>query len=46
MVPSKAWFDRGPSIGPNPWNMTAPDGAIALPNDILGVIRQFQHNCL
>ncbi|MCH7579856.1 MAG: hypothetical protein IIB22_06385 [Chloroflexi bacterium] len=27
------------------WNMTAPDGVIDLPNDILGVILQFQHNC-
>jgi hypothetical protein len=38
-------FDRGPSTGPNPWNMTAPDGVIDLPNDILGVILQFQHSC-
>ena len=38
-------FDRGPSTGPNPWNMTAPDGVIDLTNDILGVIKQYQHNC-
>ena len=38
-------FDRGPSAGPNVWNMTAPDGVIDLSNDILGVIRQFQHDC-
>ncbi len=38
-------FDRGPSIGPNPWNMTAPDGSIDLLNDILGVIQQFSHDC-
>ena len=38
-------FDRGPSSGPNPWNMTAPDGVIDLPNDILGVIMQFEHSC-
>ncbi len=25
--------------------MTAPDGVIDLPNDILGVIRQFNHSC-
>ena len=40
-----AWFDRGPSSGPDPWNMTAPDGVIDLPNDILGVIMQFNHDC-
>ena len=38
-------FDRGPSEGPNAWNMTAPDGVIDLPNDILGVILQFGHSC-
>ena len=37
--------NRGPSAGPNPWNMTAPDGVIDLPNDILGVILQFGHSC-
>ena len=39
-------YDRGPSAGPNPWNMTAPDGVIDLPNDILGVIHQFGHSCV
>jgi len=39
-------FDRGPTAGPNAWNMTAPDGVIDLPNDILGVILQFGHNCV
>ncbi len=34
-------FDRGPTAGPNAWNMTAPDGVIDLLNDILGVIIQF-----
>ena len=34
-----------PSSGPNPWNMTAPDGFIDLPNDVLGVILQFGHDC-
>jgi hypothetical protein len=38
-------FDRGPSAGPNPWNMTAPDGAIDLSNDILGVVQQYLHSC-
>ena len=38
-------FDRGPSTGPDPWNMTAPDTVIDLPNDILGVIMQFSHRC-
>ena len=38
-------FDRGPSAGPNPWNMGPPDGVIDLPNDILGVILQFGHDC-
>lgn len=38
-------FDRGPSTGPNPWNMTAPDGVIDLSNDILGVIQQYLHDC-
>ena len=38
-------FDRGRSVGPYAWNMTAPDGVIDLTNDILGVILQFQHDC-
>ncbi len=38
-------FDRGPSAGPNVWNMTAPDGVIDLSNDILGVIQQYFHSC-
>ncbi len=38
-------FDRGPSTGPNVWNMTAPDGVIDLTNDILGVIAQYFHDC-
>jgi hypothetical protein len=39
-------FDRGPLNGPNPWNMTAPDGTISVGVDILGVARQFAHSCL
>ncbi len=38
-------FDRGPSTGPDTWNMTAPDGVIDLTNDILGVIQQYLHSC-
>ena len=44
-APYDVQFDRGPSAGLNPWNMTAPDGVIDLPNDILGVIMQFNHDC-
>ncbi len=40
-----AFFDRGPSAGPNAWNMTAPDDKIDLFNDIVGVINQFGHDC-
>ena len=45
LPPYNVNFDRGVGIGPNPWNMTAPDGVIDLPNDILGVILQFDHSC-
>ena len=38
-------YDRGPSTGPNPWNMTSADGLIDLSNDILGVVQQYQHSC-
>ena len=38
-------FDRGPQIGLYVWNMSAPDGVIDLPNDILGVILQAGHDC-
>ena len=34
-------FDRGPTTGPNAWNMTVPDGVIDLLVDILGVIQQY-----
>ena len=43
--PYDVQFDRGPTTGPNPWNMTAPDGVINLFTDILGVIQQFGHDC-
>ena len=39
-------FDRGPQTGANTWNMGPPDGVIDLPNDVLGVILQFGHNCV
>ena len=42
-----AQFDRGPWTGSNSWNETqGPDGVIDLPNDILGVIMQFNHRCV
>ena len=41
-----AAFDRGPQVGPFAWNLASPDGAINVPNDILGVARQFGHSCL
>ena len=40
-----AAFDRGPVIGPNNWNRAPADGAINIPDDILGVAVQFGHNC-
>lgn len=43
--PYDAVFDRGPSIGPHGWNMSAPDGQIDLPNDIMGVILQYINDC-
>ena len=43
--PYDAAYDRGPTAGPNPWNMTAPDGVINLFTDILGVIKQYGHDC-
>jgi len=45
LAPYDVLYDRGPTTGPHPWNMTAPDGAIDLANDVLGVILQFQHTC-
>jgi len=39
-------FDRGPLIGPNPWNMGPPDGAISVVVDLLGAARQVGHSCL
>ncbi|OGO50654.1 MAG: hypothetical protein A2148_03215 [Chloroflexi bacterium RBG_16_68_14] len=38
-------YDRGPSRGPYPWNMTAPDGRIDANNDVLGILFQYGHDC-
>ncbi|MCH8008605.1 MAG: hypothetical protein IIC91_07040 [Chloroflexi bacterium] len=38
-------WDRGPIIGPNVWNGSAPDGKIDLANDVLGIILQYHHDC-
>ena len=43
--PYEAAYDRGPTTGPNAWNMTEPDGIIDLFTDILGVIAQHSTNC-
>lgn len=40
-----AAFDRGPTVGPNHWDRAPADGAISIPDDILGVAGQFGHNC-
>jgi hypothetical protein len=37
-------FDRGTSSGPNPWNLTAADGAIT-GQDFFAVLAQFGHDC-
>ncbi|MCH7811670.1 MAG: PQQ-dependent sugar dehydrogenase [Chloroflexi bacterium] len=37
-------FDRGPSVGPNVWNLGPPDGAIAT-GDFFGLLAQFGHTC-
>ncbi len=39
-------FERGLQIGPKAWDRAAPDGAINVVNDVLGVARQFGHSCL
>jgi len=41
-----ASLDRGPLVGPNPWNLGPADGFIGAAPDVLGVARQFGHNCL
>ena len=38
-------FDRGPVIGANNWDRAPADGAINVPDDILGTATQFGHNC-
>ena len=42
--PYEAAYDRGPTTGPNAWNMTEPDGIIDLFTDILGGIAQHSTN--
>ena len=37
-------FDRGASSGPNAWNLTAADGAIA-GTEFFAVLAQFGHSC-
>jgi hypothetical protein len=39
-------FDRGPAIGPDPWDLGPPDGTINIPGDVLRVGPQFGHSCL
>ena len=43
--PYDVTYDRGPLAGPPIWNFTAPDGVIDLPNDILGMLFQYHHDC-
>ena len=38
-------YDRGPIIGANGWNRGGPDAGINVVDDILGIARQFGHNC-
>jgi hypothetical protein len=40
-----AAFDRGPQIGPEPWNADKPDGTINLFDDVIGAAYQFGHTC-
>ena len=37
-------FDRGATLGPDGWNIDAPEGSITL-DDIFAVIAQFGHSC-
>jgi hypothetical protein len=37
-------YDRGPSAGPNAWNLTAADGSIAS-TDVFAIMGQFGHTC-
>jgi hypothetical protein len=37
--------DRGPQLGPNVWNRSAPDGNVSVGDDILAIAGQFGHNC-
>lgn len=48
-MPYDPAYDRGEVIGvppwTNAWNRYGPDGVIDLPNDILGIALQWQHDC-
>jgi hypothetical protein len=37
-------FDRGPTSGPNPWNLTAANGSIS-GTDFFAMLAQFGHSC-
>jgi hypothetical protein len=37
-------FDRGPSSGPNAWNLTPANGSIA-GTDLFAILNQFGHDC-
>jgi hypothetical protein len=37
-------FDRGPTSGPNAWNLTMPNGSISS-TDIFAVVGQMGHDC-
>jgi hypothetical protein len=39
-----AAFDRGPSSGPNPWNLSQADGSIT-GTDFFAILVQFGHTC-
>lgn len=38
-------FDRGPSSGPNAWNLTAANGSVA-GTDFFAMLAQFGHSCI
>ena len=38
-------YDRGPVFGANNWDREPPDGSINVVDDMLGIAKQFGHNC-
>lgn len=38
-------YDRGPTQGPDPWDLTPPDGGVAL-TDVFAASAQFGHSCV